>query len=407
MDFFAPFINAYISMLGQPIMLLFTILSALQVYRGVQRVAVVRKRWNQWVAEPLQPWKRRIGEDIAFYIGVPIGVFIHELGHAIAVWMFGGRVLEFGFFFFWGFVLPDRVFPDVQEWIVSAAGTWGSLLFALIVAVAFWNHSSSAVRFAARRTARFQVYFALIYYPLFTAAFQFGDWRTIYDFDATPVHSGITAVVHAGLLLMFWYFDRTGRFDVPTFESAETASRYAQLAQSPNLSDKIERVHLLMRGNSLDAAHRLSGRLVEEHEDSAEAHILHALTAVQNLEQIPKKSAKYASRALALGLNGAHHRAFAHYLVGVNYRAEGLTAKAIDAYDHAIDSALESARHQKPVHPIYLFYYMRAIAYMTDNRNEAAAGDMGHAIQLAEARGQKDTAARFRKELELLQQRRR
>src|SRR5690606_35106961 len=88
------------------------------------------------------------------------------------------------------------------------------------------RNSSRTVQFFGLRAFRFQIYFSLIYYPIFTLFLPIGDWRTIYNFSATPVLSGITAAIHALLLFLFWRADRAGAFEMIAFDSMAEQARY-------------------------------------------------------------------------------------------------------------------------------------------------------------------------------------
>ena len=101
----------------------------------------------------------------------------------------GGQVAEFHYRAFWGYVVPIGSFTAAQSWFIAIAGTLASLAFGLFVWWVFRRASSSTLRYFGLRAFRFQVYFSLIYYPLFTLLGFDGDWRTIYDFSATPLLS--------------------------------------------------------------------------------------------------------------------------------------------------------------------------------------------------------------------------
>lgn len=412
MSILQPLIAAYASILSQPIALIFTVLSALQVFQGVRRIAIVRRRWSEFVTNPLIAWKRQIGQDIAFYVAVPVGVLIHELGHALVVWLFGGRVLEFGYFFFWGFVLPDRQFqPAWRTWVLSASGTIGSLLLALIVALLLWRHRSAAIRFAAKRTVRFQIYFALIYYPAFTALTRFGDWRTIYDFQATPLLSGATAIVHGLILLAFWQMDKRDVFDEAGAVSAETQTRYNQLSQSGNISDQIDAILLLGNESTKNDLRRKAQALFQQNPTSGDAEMLLAITYGDSLEKPHNRMIQHAKSALKKQLVRGDLIALANYCAGYDQWVRGKSAEAVDYFSEAIRAGHQSTNPEQPRQTInlslFIFYYMRAIANHALRRPEAMQRDMQHAIQLAEARKATSIAKRYKEELVLMQGRRR
>ncbi|MCZ7670661.1 MAG: M50 family metallopeptidase [Chloroflexi bacterium] len=152
----------------------------------------------------------------------PLGVFFHELGHALAVWFFGGTVVGFNFRFFWGEVEHFGVYTLPERWLISLAGTLGSLLFGLGVWLALRHNRVSSLRYFGLRAFRFQIYFSLLYYPLFSIILPIGDWRVIYDFAATPILSSVTLVVHLLFLAAYWLYDRQGSFEAPAMDSQPT-----------------------------------------------------------------------------------------------------------------------------------------------------------------------------------------
>ncbi|MBK8433212.1 MAG: hypothetical protein IPL28_18815 [Chloroflexi bacterium] len=102
MNFITPFLLPYMAIFSSPVFAIFTMLSFWQAWQGVQLGrGLWAERHKVW-QEPLTAEKMRRLDSAAFLLAIPPTVFIHELGHAIAVWVFGGRVLEFGFFFFLG-----------------------------------------------------------------------------------------------------------------------------------------------------------------------------------------------------------------------------------------------------------------------------------------------------------------
>ena len=403
MNPFLPLIRAYSSIFQNPLMLIFTLLSVVQIYQGLRQLARVRGRWHEWVAEPLVAWKRQIGHVLSFYAAVPIGVLIHELGHALVVWAYGGRVVEFGYFFFWGYVLPDRQFvPASREWFLSLAGTLGSLFFAFMVATLFWRHQSASVRFAAKRTVRFQIYFSLIYYPIFTAILPIGDWRTIYDFAATPRLSAATAVVHVLMLAVFWWGSQHDWFDEVEEISAELRTQYTQLAASPDIADQIDAILLLQHNGQATEARRQARKLQKLNPTSADAQLLPGLLNGANLENPSNDLIQHAKRASNYTFIRPDFQAYANHVLGFDQWARGKTERAINFYDEAITAAQKSNATDNPVRALYALFYMRAIAHAALNHRAQMIADFEKAITLVEARKAPELAQRYREEMRLL-----
>jgi hypothetical protein len=138
----------------------------------------------------------------AFFILIPISVFFHEVGHAVAIWWYGGDVIAFGFFFFFGFVAYEGI-SDIVElfWIalwgniVSVAMGLGALL------LAFLRPMRAAVNYLFIMFGILSIVMSLVFYPLMDVLSDLhGDWSTIYSSD-TMEHAIGTGIVHAAILL--------------------------------------------------------------------------------------------------------------------------------------------------------------------------------------------------------------
>ena len=401
-DFFLPIVLAYRTTFTNPIMLLFTVLSAVQLYRGIQRINLLRSSGKPFAAEPFNRWRRQLGDDISFYVAVPIGVLIHELGHAIVVWVLGGRVLEFGFFFFWGYVLPDRSWGPIAEWVLSSAGTWGNVLLALAVWLTWRNSPIRAVRYAMLRTVRFQIYFAFLYYPLFTLFLQFGDWRTIYDFGATPMLAGGMAIVHAAILGAYWWLERQGAFEMAAFDTVQQQAAFDQLADVQTSEAQLKRLRMLQQGGLPTQAERLAKRLVVDYPDSAEIHLEAAFTGFKSMEDVTQFAATHARTALELGLNNPLQRTNAHFVLGGYHLRRNETAQAITQYNEALmqpGAAMHANGHR--------IYHGRSMAYRRANQSDSALKDLQQAWQLAQQHGHLDVAKQYEIELQALRGERR
>ncbi len=377
MQIIEPFIRGYQYVLeGNPIALIFTLLSAFQLWRGVKQVGVVRQRWTEFVADPLTRWKQHAAREMAFYVAIPISIFLHELGHAIVVWVLGGSVVAFGYFFFWGFVLPDRTFLPNQEWVLSTAGTWGNLLFAAVVWLWLRGNKSATLRYFAKQTLSSQIVYALIYYPIFTGVFGFGDWRTIYDFSATPLLSGTWAVLHALMLLGYWLLQRRGWFDELAFVDAESAEKYNQLAQDDSLEGRLKRIQIMLDGRAITDGRRLAVETARMFPQSAEAQLLTAVS-LSNGEEVSRNAAQHAERALAMGLREPAWQVVANHLVGKFAKRSGKEQEAL----HALESAIRIAERETPqLSQLPACLYDYALLLRQIGRNEEGKAALERAI---------------------------
>jgi hypothetical protein len=166
------------------------------LYRVIQQWRVL------WDGSYTQQDRLLVSQASVFLL-LPVAVALHELGHAVAVWAFGGRVTDFGFYGFAGFVSYREPFSLTQHTVVAAAGT--------VVNVVLCAGAASA---ALLRKPPFRVpvndllsQFALIsgvnvliLYPLldFSSGLN-GDFRQIYAFEA-PLASAVFAAIHLGAL---------------------------------------------------------------------------------------------------------------------------------------------------------------------------------------------------------------
>lgn len=377
--------------------LLFNLFSLFYLFRSVQLTAVIWRERTTLKQPPLTPRKKHLAEQASFFIAVPIGVFFHEFGHALAVWGFGGQVVKFTYRAFWGSVLPDRLFPPVQDWFISLAGTIGSLLFGLGIWLILRGNRAPALRYFALRAFRFQTYFSLIYYPVFTLLGFEGDWRGIYDFSATPIASGVTAVVHVILLLLFWQGDRTGWFETPAHSSAKDAEQFDQLtraAQAAPHDSQLQMTYIdaLRRGGAGNLAKRRLSTFLQENPQSGLAHLQLALVQSGQKRQIPRTAVKNLQKSLKLGLPSPQSQTIAHHLLGRYSLDVGKNEDAI----HHLSQAISFADPPQPE-----LYHGRSLAYRRQQKYDLVYQDLIQALTLAQA-NHPQQAQRYRKDLESL-----
>ncbi len=390
--------------LANPIMLLFTVVAIGNFVAGL------RLGYGGWqgrralLQEPLRREPKRWADRSAMLLGVPLGVLLHEFSHALATWLFGGSIVEFGYFFYWGYVVPVGEFSAAQYWFISLAGTLGSLVYGLLAWLLLRSRPSSIMRYLGLRTLRYQLYFALIYYPLFTLFTFFGDWRTIYDFSSTPLLSGITLIAHLALLGVFLWFDRQGAFEMPAFNSLEEQRRYEDLRRQSALNphdivSRLRVVEMLRRGGATSQARVELRRLLKEHPKSATAHLLQAQMLSEGKRQVPAGAIKAAETALALGLSDPNQVAFAYGLLA-QYE---LDVGRVDEAARDLDQALAAISIQGNPHEAHLLY-LRARAHRSKRQYTLAQSDISAAIHLAETTNDPQAVAQYRQEAETIRQ---
>ncbi len=365
---------------------LFNVLALLYVGRAVLLAIRVVREWNALRREPLTGGKQRLAEQAAFFLGVPPAVFVHELAHALAIWAFGGRVVEFGYRVFWGYVVPQGTFTPVQHWIIAVAGTLGSLGFGLAVWLLLRRNASRTLQYFGLRAFRFQIYFSLLYYPIFTLFLPIGDWRTIYNFGATPILSGITAALHALLLLLFWRADRRGAFELVAFETTAAQSAYEAnrvAAGMGNPDARLGVISALWAGGARREARRELEAFLVDYPQAAEGHLMRAIQAGDGSGHVGKEAFDAAGRALEAGLRVADQRALAHQLRAYHHleRGDGAAAGA------ELDAALTPTAGHDPddIIPIRRaeLHKLRSQAHRRQRQYDAAGAEIDAALQWA------------------------
>ena len=381
----------------------FTLISIFYAFRAVQIAVIVVRDWANLRGQNFTPQMKSLAGQASFFLAVPVGVLIHELGHAVFVVLFGGEVVEFGYRVFWGFVRPDRVFLPDQQWLISLAGTLGSLLFGLAVWLAFKSSSSPTFRFFGLRAFRYQIFFSLVYYPVFTLLGFYGDWRVIYDFNATPILSGGTAVIHAGILILFWQADRNGFFEMGAFGSPETKEKVLALEEmvAANPYDEQLKFNLIsayLAGGMTNKAKQLTQQFVKENPHSGEGYLRLAIIEAAGKQEVPPKAKNHAAKAIELGLSKMDSIAGANQIVGrYNLEVNNLD-EAIGQFSQAIEAVKTAEDPTLLISPLV----NRALAYRRKEQYGAAYQDFQRALQVAQNGNLKEAITFLEKEIETL-----
>ena len=392
---------------------LFNIFALLYVIRSVQLLVVIGRQWTTFRAEPLTNAKKQLAEQASFFIAVPIAVFFHELGHALAVWAFGGQVVGFVYRFFWGEVEHRGAYTPAERWFVALAGTLGSLLFGLAIWWLLRRSRSSALRFFGLRAFRFQIYFSLLYYPLFSAVLPIGDWRVIYDFSATPLLSGVTLVVHLVFLFFYWRYDRQGWFEEPGHETAVAQANFDALeretaVQPQNTDLQLRYIDALRSGGAHNKAKTALKRFLQNNPQSALGYLELAVLETGKRRSISKQAVGYAEKALQLGLTQPQHVAMANQMIAGYQLEVGQGATAVQNYSQAI--AALRGDWQNGVQPspadgraLADLYRLRSLAYRRQQQYQDAYQDLQQAIALARQLGDDTLVSAFQDDLSVLE----
>lgn len=393
----------FFSSISNPLAILFLFLSLLNFYYGLRVAVVIRRRWDEFQKEPLKEWQKNTIDRAAFLLGIPLGVLIHEIGHAIPIVLFGGEIVDFGYGFYWGYVSHIGQYTPEQQWFISLAGTLGSLAYGIAMWLIFRRSELSSYQYFALRILRVHFVYSLLYYPIFTLLTFIGDWRIIYNFGATPTLSGATLVLHLGSLALFWTADRRGMFEMPSFQSELHQVQFEQIkgqaAENPHEPNiQLQLIDAYRRNGMIQVARNKIKLFLEQFPQSASGELLHALIAAQGREQVPNQSFTAARRALELGLNLPLQVAQANLIAGQYSLGVGKIQEAINHFSQGVEAA-ESAGQ---IGVTAELYFLRSTAHRRDERYEAAVQDIDEAIRLARQSGKNKSVARYNAEKEIL-----
>jgi hypothetical protein len=138
----------------------------------------------------------------AFFILIPVSVFFHEVGHAVSVWWYGGDVVAFGFFFFFGFVAYEGISDAVQLFWIALWGNIVSVAMGLgALAIAFFWPRRAAINYLLIMFGIISILMSLVFYPAMDLLSDLhGDWSRIYSSE-TMEHAIGTGIAH-GLILI-------------------------------------------------------------------------------------------------------------------------------------------------------------------------------------------------------------
>lgn len=180
----------------------FSLVSLFYVFVGVRCLYRVITRWPALWDDDVTRDDLVLAGEASFFLLIPPTVILHELGHAAALWSLGLGVASWGFLGYMGWVVPTGSAGPLGDFGVALAGNLVTL--AIGAGTLAWGvlRPGHPVRNVLMiDLGRRSLFLVLIFYPAICVAFA-GDFQRIYDFDATPVASGITAAVHVLILAL-------------------------------------------------------------------------------------------------------------------------------------------------------------------------------------------------------------
>ena len=332
------------------------------------------RHWRLFWDDDIRPEDRMRAARVAFLLIVPLGVLLHEVGHALAVWQLGGQVREFNWSYLSGYVVPDRNFDALGEWWVFFSGNLVSILLPVVALGVLLLPVGRMARYLALTFARLQWYYSLIGYPLLSLGGAQGDWVAIYGIPPWPLKV-VLGVVHVGLILLAVWLERRPTYRrwealLSAAARAEVAVRETAVLQRPDDPQPLLALaDFYARQGDLVLAQQAVQRALALDPDRPATLVAAAALAMETERY--SQAADLYRRALN-GLGGSQASAQVAAWLGQAYQKLDRTDQAIAAYTQAIDGG-----HTAPD-----VYYWRARAYVRRRDLPAAREDFRRAAQL-------------------------
>ena len=181
-------------------------LDTISILYTLVSINVIWRLCTNWAAfwdDKVTAADRQLADAIAVFLLIPLGVFFHEVGHALATLQMGGTVEDFQWRIFWGYVVPGGAFTRPQWWWLAFSGNLVSILMGAIAFPLAHLAQREILKLMLLTFGRVQLVYSLVLYPLISFVGQRGDWLLIYDWSIQP-YAKITLILHTLLLVGLW-----------------------------------------------------------------------------------------------------------------------------------------------------------------------------------------------------------
>jgi len=375
-------------------MSLFDLLSLFYVFIGARAVWTLAQNWRAFTDDQLTAFDRSLASQIAFFVFIPIGVFLHELGHAAATYQVGGTVdwLHGGFHYalFWGYIIPIGRFTPLQDWWIALSGNLVSVVFGFLPLVLIPFTRKSWIKYTIIQFARIQLGWSLVGYPLITFAGFEGDWTTIYF---TSPWLGVPLFIsQAALVVALWLIDRSAwlrRWEISLYPGVSQQLRAldAAIAARPGAVDPI-----IARGNFFASQNQVGLALADYRAalkvDSQNSRALYNIGQIRLTQKRYTDAEKSFRAALARAESDPPIAGRVHYGLAMCLYQRGGAAQAIPEFDQAIARMPDVPE----------FYFWRGTARRATRDDANARNDFARAAELA-APTNPELAAKARKSM--------
>lgn len=175
---------------------------------SIDTILRLSNNWRSFWDDKVTAKDRFLLERVAVFILIPLGVFFHELGHALATLQVGGEVREFQWRVVWGYVIALGNFLPVESWWIAFSGNLVSIALGFLAILAVPLVKKTISKHLFYTFAQAQLVYSLVAYPLFSFTTFRGDWVRIYDFSVKP-YAQITLAIHLFMIFTLWLNSRT------------------------------------------------------------------------------------------------------------------------------------------------------------------------------------------------------
>ncbi|MBI4788592.1 MAG: tetratricopeptide repeat protein [Chloroflexi bacterium] len=358
---------------------LFDLLALFYVFVGLRAIWTASKNWRAFTDEHLTAFDRNLASQLAFFIFVPIGVLLHELGHAVATYQVGGTVdwLGGGFHYalFWGYVIPEGRFTVLQDWWIALSGNLVSVLFGFLPLLILPFAKKAWVKFTLLTFARIQLGWSLVGYPLLTLTGIDSDWSTIYS-TRTLLVSAPLFVTHVALVVALFLADRSRwvkRWEVSLYAGGDQLRALDDaIAARPGAVDPI-----VARGNYFAAQDQVDLAIGDYRAalklDPQNPRVLYNLGQIRLLQKNYGEAEKNFRAALARADVDPQIAGRVRYGLALCLYHRGKAKEAVAEFSQAIARVPDIAE----------FYYWRGLALRQTHDDLAARKDFTRVAEMA------------------------
>ena len=348
------------------------LISLLSIFISLQTVLHLRHNWSKFWDAKVTLEDRDLAMRVAIFILIPLGVLLHEIGHSLATWQVGGTVETFRWFFFSGYIIPDGNFTWIEYWWISLAGNLVSILLGLLPIPFLFGIRKRIIAEILYWFICFQSIYALVYYPLYSAATKSGDWATIYNFRFFPF-ALFLLIIHIGLLWGLWQLYHSNQvLEWRLARNPHTLENWKKLQQEQSnrpddLQPKLNLAYFLLQHSETRQAKKIAKQLAKSHPNNISIKVLKTL--IDCNDKAYNKAVKSGEKLLNSELSKSDRTIVYRVLCFASYRTEKL------------DRALEYANQGLAIAPDnYMLLYHRAIVYQLLHQYEQAIANFDLAL---------------------------